>query len=58
MESLREVTLICFVVLLRAVFFILKWAVLIVMLSATYAFLFGVGYELGEGFNWLRGYGQ
>lgn len=47
MESLRGVTLICFVVVVRAVFFILKWAVLIVLLGATWAVFWGVGYGLG-----------
>jgi hypothetical protein len=36
-----------YVGLVRGTFFILKWAVLIVLVGATYAFLWGVGYELG-----------
>jgi hypothetical protein len=58
MERFREVMLICFVVLVRAVFFILKWVILIWLILLTIGFGWGFGYVLGEEFNWLRGYGQ
>ena len=58
MERIREVLLVCFVVLVRSVFFVLKWAILIWLILFTIGLSWGFGYLLGEGFNWLRGYGQ
>ena len=48
----------CFAVSVHSILFIFKWAILIWLILLTIGFSWSFGYVLGEGFNWLRGYGQ